>query len=247
MARPRSGSGSGRSPEIADGARTAPACGGRRERGRAACSAACPLSPGVSRCDVGHACAALICRRPRDAAQCHGPDGFGRHGFISAGCASSAGFAGVKPTCRRVCFSPEALGEDAFQGLPRRLEAPGRRLVAPPHLRGRRGWGAGRGGRASLRPSPVASGLPLALAPPSSTFRAPLIPSGRLVLRENCSVSRSVTLSHLRSALGPCEVTVTGSGFGWAHVGRRRQRGAQLVSLTLNPSRTIQGLGESTT
>lgn len=75
----------------------------------------------------------------------------------------------------------------------------------------------------------------------------PLIPSGRLVLRENCSVSRSVTLSHLHSALGPCEVTVTGSGFGWAHVGRRRQRGAQLVSLTLNPNRTIQGLGESTT
>lgn len=85
------------------------------------------------------------------------------------------------------------------------------------------------------------------LRPRLPLLGTPLIPSGRLVLRDNRSVSRSVTLSHLRSALGPCEVTVTGSGFGWAHVGRRRQRGAQLVSLTLNPNQTIKGLGKSTT
>lgn len=71
-------------------------------------------------------------------------------------------------------FLPGGSRRGCISGPPRRLEAPGRRLVAPPHLRGRRGWGAGRGGRASLRPSPVASGLPLALAPPSSTFRDPL-------------------------------------------------------------------------
>lgn len=34
--------------------------------------------------------------------------------------------------------------------------------------------GVGGDSQASLRPSPVASGLPLALAPPSSTFRDPL-------------------------------------------------------------------------
>lgn len=107
--------------------------------------------------------------------------------------------------------------------------------------------GVGGDSQASLRPSPVASGLPLALAPPSSTFRDPLDSvgppgtSGQSLCLEVCDL---VTPA---SALGPCEVTVTGSGFGWAHVGRHRQRGAQLVSLTLNPNRTIQGLGESTT
>lgn len=98
--------------------------------------------------------------------------------------------------CRRVCFSPEALGEDAFQGLPGVWR---RRVVGSwplPTFEGGEVGAQGVGGdsQASLRPSPVASGLPLALAPPSSTFRDPLDSvgppgtSGELLRLEVCDL-----------------------------------------------------------